>query len=232
MPRIETLAEGVTLYCGDCREILPTLGNVDAVVTDPPFGVGNFVQTTGRLMGRGAGYGQPVKWNDKPPNPEIFDLLRNMSKHRIIWGANFFNCFEDRGGAIVWVKRQHMPNFSKADIASCTHFQKTEIVEIPWTNFSVAQQAESDHPAERPVALYQWCINYLPPPCVSFLDPYMGSGSVGVAAVKLGRKFIGIEIEPKYFDIACRRISEALKQPDLFIEKPKPAQQLLLDVAK
>jgi len=67
MSRIETLSEGVTLYLGDCREILPTLGEFDAVVTDPPFGVGNFVQTTGRIMGRGVGYGRAVEWNDLPP---------------------------------------------------------------------------------------------------------------------------------------------------------------------
>ncbi len=222
--REEILADGIRLICGDCREILPTLGKVDAVVTDPPFGVGNFVQVTGQIRGRGNGRGHAVSWNDAPPPPEVFAILREISTHRIIFGANFFNCFEDRGGAIVWIKRQPMPNFSKADIASCTHFQKTEIIEIPWTNFTVSQKAESDHPCERPIELYRWCIAYLPY-CHTILDPFMGSGTTGVAAVKLGRKFIGIEIEPKYFDIACRRISTALKQPDLFIEMPKPMQQ-------
>jgi site-specific DNA-methyltransferase (adenine-specific) len=224
LTRVETIAEGVTLHMGDCMDILPTLAPVDAVLTDPPFGVGNFVQTTGRLMGRGTGVGKAVEWNEEAPPPEFFGILQKMSKHRIIWGANFFNCFEDRGGAIVWVKRQKMPNFSKADIASCTHFQKTEIVEIPWTNFTVAQKAETDHPCERPVDLYPWCINYLPP-CKSFLDPYMGSGSVGVAAVKMGKRFVGIERDATYFDAACKRIAAATRQTDLFIEKPKPAKQ-------
>lgn len=221
------------IWLGDCREILPTLGNVDLILTDPPFGVGNFVQTTGRIMGRGDGRGKPVKWNDAPPGPEVFDLLKKKSKHRIIWGANFFNCFEDRGGAIIWDKRQSMPNFSKADIASCTHFQKTEIVVIPWTNFTVAHKAESDHPCERPVDLYRWCINFLPARCETILDPYMGSGSVGVACVNLGRRFIGIEIEPKYFDIACKRIEDAVSRPDLFApEKQQPERQpSLLDEA-
>lgn len=228
MSRIEHLAEGVTLYLGDCREILPTLGGVDTVITDPPFGVGNFVQVTGRIMGRGSNRGKSVSWNDVTPPREVFEMLRGMSDQRIIFGANFFNCFEDRGGAIVWLKDQMMPNFSKADIASCTHYQKTEIVRIPWTNFTVAHKAETDHPCERPVELYRWCIEYLPNECRKILDPFLGSGSVGVAAVKLGRKFIGIEIEPKYFDIACRRISDALKQPDMFVEQPKPAKQMNL----
>lgn len=198
---------GITIYHGDCREILPGLPRVDAVITDPPFGVGNFVQVTGRLMGRGNNRGKAVEWNEAPPNLAVFELLKEKSKHRIIWGANFFNCFEDRGGAIVWIKRQKMPNFSKADIASCTHFQKTEIVEIPWTNFTVAHEAKTDHPCERPVALYEWCILYLPK-CETVLDPYMGSGSVLAAAKNLGRKAIGIEIEERYCEIAAKRLAQ------------------------
>jgi site-specific DNA-methyltransferase (adenine-specific)/modification methylase len=221
-----------TLYMGDCMEILPTLGDVDAVITDPPFGVGNFVQTTGRKMGRGESRGKTVEWNESGPPPEFFDVLRAKSKHRIIWGANFFNCFEDRGGAIVWDKAQSMPNFSKADIASCTHFQKTEVVRIPWTNFTAAHQAETDHPCERPVALYDWCIAYLPKSIRSVMDPYLGSGSCGVATVRAGLHFIGIEREPRYFDIACRRIEQAYNQRPLFeTDPPKPPQQLGLEAA-
>lgn len=216
MGRVEHIG-AATLYLGDCRDVLPTLGKVDAVVTDPPFGVGNFVQTTGRIMGRGNGKGKAVEWNDATPPREVFDMLRAMSKHRIIWGANFFNCFEERGGAIVWDKAQSMPNFSKADIASCTHYQKTEIVRIPWTNFTVRHKAETDHPCERPVDLYCWCIAYLPGKIETVLDPYLGSGSCGVAAVQMGRNFIGIEREERYFDIACRRIEDAQRQGDMFI---------------
>lgn len=206
------------LWLGDCREILPTLPKVDAVITDPPFGVGNFVQVTGRLMGRGDGRGKAVEWNEMPPDNLIFDLLREKSTHRIIWGANFFNCFEDRGGAIVWDKAQSMPNFSKADIASCTHFQKTEIVRIPWTNFTVSHKAETDHPCERPVELYEWCIRYLPNPNDTILDCFMGSGSVGVACLKMGRYFIGIERDKAYFAAACERIENAQRQQKLFTE--------------
>jgi len=209
-----------TLFLGDCMGVLPSLKAVDAVITDPPFGVGNFIQTTGRIMGRGNNRGKAVTWNEHPPGEEVFEWMRRLSEHRIIWGANFFNCFEDRGGAIVWLKDQHMPNFSKADIGSCTHFQKTEIVRIPWTNFTVTHRAESDHPCERPVELYQWCIEYLPK-ADTVLDPFMGSGTTGVACAKMGRQFIGIEIDEGYFDIACRRIREEYRQPDMFVEKSK-----------
>jgi len=215
---IETIGDAV-LYLGDCREILPTLGKVDAVVTDPPFGVGNFVQQTGNKRG------ERVSWNESAPSAEFFANLRAISRHRIIWGANFFNCFEEAGGAIVWVKNQPMPDFSKAEIASSSWKQKTELVRITWTNF--VNTKESAHPCERPIELYTWCIEYLPN-VVAVCDPFMGSGSCGVASLKLGRKFIGIEIKPKYFDIACKRIEEAWKQPRLF-EEPKPkAEQLSL----
>lgn len=213
--RVETIGNA-TLYLGDCMTVLPGINPVDAVITDPPFGVGNFVQTTGRLMGRGKSRGKEVEWNESPPQPEFFRLLQEKSKHRIVWGANFFNCFEDRGGAIIWDKCQSMPNFSKADIASCTHFQKTEIVRIPWTNFTVTHKAATDHPCERPVALYEWCIKYLPGEVASVLDPYMGSGTTGVACMNMGKVFIGIEREPSYFEMACERIDAAHRQERLF----------------
>ena len=204
-----------TLYLGDCLEIMPTLGKVDAVVTDPPYGIGNFVQTTGNIRG------EEVTWNDAPPPMTLFEILRKISKHRIIWGANYFNCFEKNGGAIVWNKNQPMADFSKCEIASSSHLQKTELVTITWTNF--VNTKESNHPCERPVSLYVFCIEYLPYSNL-ILDPFMGSGSTGVACAKLGRKFIGIDLEPKYFDISCERIHKAYDQPDMFVEQPKAVQ--------
>ena len=218
-----------TLYHGDCREVLPMLPMVDLILTDPPFGMGNFVQTTGHIRGRGDGVGKAVEWNYEPPDKAVFALMREKSKHRVIWGANFFNCFEADGGAIIWLKRQRMPNFSKADIATCTHFKKTETVEIPWTNFNVAHEAETDHPCERPVRLYEWCLDYMPKGH-TVCDPYMGSGSCGVASIRMGRAFTGIELDRKYFDIACRRIEDAQRQTSLFPEaaKAKTAEQMAL----
>lgn len=206
-----------TLYHGDCLDVMadfPPCFRMDLGLTDPPFGVGNFVQTTGRKMGRGQSAGLDVTWNESGPPPEFFTAFKRHTTHRIIWGANFFNCFEDRGGAIIWDKAQAMPNFSKADVASCTHYQKTEMVRIPWTNFTVTHKAATDHPCERPVALYEWCINYLPNKSV--IDPYMGSGSTGVATMNMGRKYLGIERDLRYFDMACERIAAAQAQGRLF----------------
>ena len=220
--RVEIVGDAILIQA-DCAAVLPLLPKVDAVVTDPPYGIGNFVQTSGNIRG------QSVDWNNEPPAPYLFEKIRKMSSHRIIWGANFFNCFEPNGGALIWVKNQPMPNFSKAEIASCTHLQKTEIINLTWTNF--VNDKVTNHPCERPVALYQWCINYLPfSPTI--LDPFMGSGTTGVAAIQLGRKFIGIEREAKYFDIAVKRIFEASNQGNLFIDitpPEKPCQNNLFE---
>ena len=105
--------------------------------------------------------------------------------------------------------------------------------ELAWTSrdkalreFTICNKtAGKEHPTQKPIELMEWCLSLLPD-ASTILDPFMGSGTTGVACVKLGRRFIGIEIEPRYFDIACRRIEEATKQPDLFIEPPREAEQL------
>lgn len=204
-----------TLYHGDCLEILPTLDKVDAVVTDPPYGHGGFVQTTGNIRGRGENIGKQVNWNESGPPPEFFDLIKEKSKHQIVWGANYFNCFGDNGAALIWNKDQPLPSHSAAEIASCSHNKRVGMFTKQWTNYTVAREAKSDHFSEKPVALMEWCIDYLPNP-LTILDAYMGSGTTGVACANLGRKFIGIEIERKYFDIACERIDAAYAQGRLF----------------
>lgn len=217
--RVEQICDA-TLYLADCLEILPTLGKVDAVVTDPPFGIGNFVQTAGNVRGAA------VAWNDAPPSKAVFDLIRAISTHRVIWGAEHFNCFEGHG-ALVWDKNQPMEDFSKAEIASKSWGKKTELLRLTWTNF--VNTKISDHPCERPVALYEWTLRQFPNLPDTILDPFMGSGTTGVACTNLGRKFIGIEIEEKYFNIACERIEAAYAQGRLFEDpEPQPEMQSLI----
>lgn len=191
---------GITIYHGDCLEIMPHLEPVDLVLTDPPFGIGNFIQVTGNIRGK------KVEWNDKPPKKIIFEILKNKSTNQIIWGANYFNCFDENGGAIIWIKNQPMPDFSKAEIASCSFHKKTEIYEQTWTNF--VNTKKTRHPCERPIKLYKWCIETYTHTDDLILDPFMGSGTTLVAAKELGRKAIGIEIEEKYCEIAVRRLSQ------------------------
>jgi site-specific DNA-methyltransferase (adenine-specific) len=231
--REEILAEGVRLILGDCREVLPTLGKVDAVVTDPPYGIG-FERGAG---GNGAqpkerrrDYGKVIG-DDQPFNPA--EWLRWPC---ILWGANHYSARLPHGRWLAWNKLgqlQPWDNFSDVEFAWQNTRAADRIFSLLWKGLCQGEKLNGGvrgHPTQKPVALMTWCLEQLPDGCETILDPFMGSGTTGVAAVKLGRKFIGIELEPKYFDTACKRIQAALDAPDLFIEPPKPAEQETLEL--
>lgn len=193
-----------TIYNMDCLEYMKSLPDksFDLVLTDPPFGLGNFVQQTGNKRG------EKVNWNDAVPSEEYFDEMTRVSRHQIIWGANFFNCFPKKGGAIVWKKFQTMPDFSKCDIASCTFHTKTELVEIPWSGLDAYKGKKTEHPCERPVDLYVWCLEKYSEEGQKILDPFGGSGTTAVAAKYLNRNCTLIEISEKYCEIAAKRLEQ------------------------
>ena len=216
--RTEQLSEGVTLYLGDCREILPTLGKVDAVVTDPPYGIG--INKSNRLAISRGHIGE--NWDDKPAD---ISWLLPMSVPSIVWGGNYFDLPPHRA-PLVWDKNNAGRDFADFELAwSNIDMVARRIVFRPMN-----MDGGKEHPTQKPIEVMRWCISWLPKSATTILDPFMGSGTTGVAAVKMGRKFIGIEIEPKYFDIACRRISDALRQPDMFTAPaaPAPKQEAML----
>jgi site-specific DNA-methyltransferase (adenine-specific) len=215
--RIVELAAGVTLYCGDCRDVLPALGKVDAVVTDPPYGIGrDGVEANKQRKGYAF-----CGWDRERPSKAVFDLILAMSDEQIIWGGNYFaDLLPPRPKWLVWDKGQRIAQ-SDGEIA---YTSLNGALRIATINRCHIQMDGAEHPTQKPVRLMQWCLAQLPD-CRSILDPFMGSGSTGVAAVKSGRRFIGIELEPSYFEIACRRIDDALRRPDLFIPTPPPARQ-------
>ena len=205
-----------TLYLGDCRDILPTLGNVDAVVTDPPYGIGE----DGGDKNRRRGYKplvvhEKLSWDKERPQKEIFDTIRECSDAQIIWGGNYFADFLPPSmGWLYWDKKMG-GDFSDGELAWTS--QKRAVRDFSKSPFAgLSGGHDRVHPTQKPVALMKWCINFLPN-AQTILDPFLGSGTTGVAAAQMGRKFIGIEREPKYFDIACKRIEDAQKQGDLFI---------------
>lgn len=223
-----------TLYHGDCKVILPTVGEVDAVVTDPPYGILNLQDGTSsaiRKSRRAAGSGKLknrimntscIEW-DIAPTPEVFDLLRTMSRDQIFGGGNYFPLPPSRG-ILVWDKEQPWPNFSQAEIAWTSINRPAALFRK--VNAGVLNTKE--HPTQKPLALMAWCLWFLPD-AISILDPYMGSGTTGVAAIQSGRQFIGIERDERYFDIACRRIEQAVAQGQLFGPEPtKQVQEALL----
>jgi len=210
---------GCTLYLGDCMDILPTLGKVDAVVTDPPYGIARDYLKAGTAGEWSKLYSTQIEWDDIAPQQSI-EFSISISNYAVIWGGNYFSLSPMRGW-FIWDKMQNHSS-GHAELAWTN-------LDIPIRNFSYcrAQLANEgkNHPTQKPISLMKWCIEQLPANCETILDPFMGSGTTGVACAKMGRKFIGIELEPKYFDIACERIRKAYAQPDMFIEpQPKPEQ--------
>lgn len=205
------------LYCGDCMEILPTLPKVDAVITDPPYGINeNHKKIASRVkLAAPIDYGE-VNWDKKPITKELVDLCVSKGDASIIWGGNYFEV-SPSSKWLVWDKIN-----GESDFADC---------ELAWTNIKGAvrqfrhmwngmlrdseKETQRVHPTQKPIVLMQWCIQQAGMP-ETVLDPFMGSGTTGVACMNLDRKFIGIELEPKYFDIACKRIERAQQQLKLF----------------
>lgn len=208
--RIETIGDA-TLYLADCREVIPMLGKVDAVVTDPPYGIAEVWQG-----GKGHGWGKADadkavrnEWDNEPPPSELFDALRAMSKYQVFWGGNYFALPPARGW-YVWNKPERGFTLSEAELAWTN---RDSVIRVFDANRSDTHRA---HPTQKPVVVMEKSIANLPKDAQTIFDPFMGSGTTGVACVNLGRKFIGVEIEPVYFDMACERIRAAYSQGRLF----------------
>jgi site-specific DNA-methyltransferase (adenine-specific) len=206
-----------TLYLGDCRDVLPTLQKVDAVVTDPPYGIGytGGIPVDRGISTTGSGNTEEIGWDGEPFDPSPW-----LQWPCILWGANHYAQRLPHGRWLAWNKlggKEPWDQFSDVEFAWHNKRAADKIFSHLWKGLCQAGQGEKRfHPTQKPVALMKWCLGFLPD-AQTILDPFMGSGTTGVAAVQMGRDFIGIEREPKYFDIACKRIEEAQRQGDLFI---------------
>lgn len=213
-----------TLYLGDWREVVPQEQGFDLLCTDPPYGILNLAgegstsairksprqQGSGTLKNRLLNVSN-VEW-DVAPDDAVFDRLRAISKQQIIWGGNYFPLPPARG-MLVWDKEQPWANFSQAELA-WTNLQRPAAL---YRESATRGTPDKQHPTQKPLSLMKWCLS-LAPNAVSIFDPYMGSGTTGVAAVQMDRDFVGAELSPAYFDIACRRIEDAQRQGDLFLQ--------------
>ena len=227
------------LILGDCREILPTLGKVDCVVTDPPYGVNYTGSATRHSNISGNGY---ISFEDSPENIEricvpIIKTVIKMAK-RVCLTPGIPNARRyptPDGEGVIW----YPSGANRGPWGFVTHQPIYYYGKCPFlasgrgsmpTGFQTTEPAEENgHPCPKPIRQMSWLVKRASLECETVLDPFMGSGTTGVACVKLGRKFIGIEIEPKYFDIACKRIEAAVKEPRLPLPEPKMKQQSLLD---
>ena len=238
-----------TLYLGDCREMLPTLSGVDAVVTDPPYG--KEATHAGHLGNLTLRNGEPVR------QALGFDGIGGIALERLarLWTDTaqrwvVFTCEWkylvrlDQLGLLVrfgiWRKPDGAPQFS-GDRPG-TGWEAVAICHRPgmkrwngggahafWTYPKGSN--DSGHPTGKPLPLFSDFVRDFTDPGETILDPYMGSGTTGVACARLGRRFIGIEIEERYFDIACRRIEQTQRQRDLFVHAPMPEHPVETEIA-
>lgn len=215
MSRVEVIGRA-TLYLGDCRDILPILPKVDAVVTDPPYGIAHR-RGSAANRGKGVTLGADCRvWDNVPFDPSMLLAFDRV----ICWGANFYADKLPGGRWLLWDKQCHggAGDFSEFEIAWCSEGTAIKAFRHMW--LGVQRDSEVGerrlHPTQKPVALMEWCIRLLKGAQV-ILDPFAGSGTTGVAAVKMGLSFIGIERDPEHFATACKRIEDAQRQSDLFL---------------
>ena len=238
MSRVETIGD-CTIYLGDCLEILPTLPRVDAVITDPPYGMnwntdstrfsGGERTKTHRANNEGRGDWGVVKNDDQPFDPSPFLRFRKC----VFFGCNHFQQALEVGTTLVWIKKPaHLFGtfLSDAEVAWMKGGHGV-YCRADWGNLNATRAKV--HPTQKPVSLMRWVISKAKV-CEDdvVIDPFMGSGTTGVACVELGRQFIGIEINEKYLDIACRRIEQAVKKQACKLPgfaAPKPQQQSILE---
>ncbi len=216
--------EGVVIYLGDCLQVMRELeaGSVQAVVTDPPYGIGfdGRRQTTSRHGGRKA-Y-EFRGWDAKRPGKEAFYEMFRVSGKQVIWGGNYFaDLLPPSQKWLVWDKGQRIAQ-SDGELAWTSEGGALRIFTL---NRVALMFDVAVHPTQKPLALIRWCIAQVSEPGDTILDPFMGSGTTGVACVQTGRRFIGIEIEEAYCRIAVKRIEAALQQPRLPLDEPDRAEQ-------
>jgi len=195
----------------DCMEYMASLPDkaFELAIVDPPYGIGNFVQTSGNVRGAS------VTWNDSIPPVEYFAELERVSVERIIWGANYYNCFNNKGGAIVWWKRvPPESNLSECEIASYSRLKRVAYVDIRWQN--IGRGEAMVHPCQKPVKLYEWLLTNYAKPGQRIFDTHGGSMSLAIACNNLGFESVTCELDKEYYEAAVKRVENATRQERMF----------------
>jgi DNA modification methylase len=195
------------LFLGDCREILPHLPKVDLVLTDPPYGIGASAGTGkyGRLKIESSG---DLCWDSQVPDENTFNLVISAGVNKIIFGGNYFDLPPSRN-FIIWDKGAGFKarDFAECEMAWCSWDGNARL--ISYDPLANRDYKFKEHPTQKPLRVIEWCLNLAPKTTSTVSDPFAGSGTTGVACVRMSKTFYGIEREPKYFDIMCERIEQA-----------------------
>ena len=207
----------VQLYLGDCLEVMRSMPDkiVDVVITDPPYGIG--IDGSKESIRDGVQIRKAYEfkgWDKNIPPKLYFDEIKRTSVNQLIFGANYFNEYLPQGhkGWIVWDKGQRGLTMSDCELVYSSLNKPTRIITV---HRSRLWREKPQHPTQKPLELLTRMIIENTHEGDTILDPFMGSGTTGVACVQTGRNFIGVEIDEGYFKIAERRIAEAQMQPRL-----------------
>ena len=187
----------------------------DLAIVDPPYSISNFIPTN-HYKNSKAKY--KYKWNNKKPSKLYFKELKRVTKERIIFGANYYNCFEKKGGAIIWYKDQKHPNMSQCEIASYSKYQKVDYYRYDWTNTDKYNELRKTdiHPCQKPVSLYEWLLINYAKKGDKILDTHLGSGSLAIACHNLKYDLTACELDREYYNLAIKRIEQHKLQTRIF----------------
>lgn len=197
----------ISIYNMDCMGFLKQTPDkyYELAICDPPYGIGTFSQNHGKR--------DAYTWNNSIPNQEYFEELERVSIHQIIWGgANYYNCFSGKQGAIVWHKENPHPDMSECEIASNSIEKQVRYIHKRWYGFVGTQSKWTTHPCEKPVYLYEWCLSKFAKTGYKILDTHLGSGSIAIACHYTGYDLVGCEIDKDYFEAAKTRIELETRQ--------------------
>jgi DNA modification methylase len=201
---------GITIFHGDCREILPTLGPFDLCLADPPYGIGYVHGGNNKKQKyQSIHAGVAIEGDDQPFDPSLVLQFQDV----ILWGANHFaDKLPPSGQWLVWDKRcgvVPIRDQSDCELAWCKNGKTARVFRHVWDGFLRDSEMDTQrvHPTQKPVALMTWCLSMFPK-AKTVLDPYMGSGTTLVAAKNAGLRATGIEINERYCEIAAKRLSQ------------------------
>jgi DNA modification methylase len=208
-----------TVYLGECERIIPTLAMVDAVITDPPYGIGEARKDhkSRNRPGMKCPDYQRGSWDDQPASEAALALIRYISRTQVIFGGNYYHLPPAKCW-LLWDKVNGECDFADAEMAWTNIDGAVRLIRHQWAGMlrDSERNVSREHPTQKPVAVMAWAIEKAKlAPNSLILDPYMGSGTTGVAALQAGHRFIGIERHEPYFNGACERLENAQRQERL-----------------
>lgn len=188
---------GITIYHGDCREVLPELSEFDLMLTDPPYGLGKKMQ--GGTWGKAEKYGEMWEWDIAPDAESILGLAASAT-NSIVWGGNYFGLPPSRCW-LSWSKVNAVPTMASMELAWTTLDRPAREWRGPVSTH------DTGHPTQKPIDLFSWCLS-LVPGVRSVFDPFAGSGTTGLAAKEMGLSAVLVELSERYCEIAAKRLAQ------------------------